>query len=763
MVLPFTGLPHFMLSMSILLLAVYFLIYFKIQKRKLLSFICAAMVGYFMTASVVNHQQVNSFESLLEGRDLIVQGQVDSLVKHNDISRSFLFKVDAARLVDDIKPLDWAGLIRLSIYRQKFEVKAGQTWQFQVRLKRSSGFINPGGFDYEKWLFAQGIEAKGYLRKSEQHKILADAPWYSVNALRETIHQKIKKLLKSESNQALVSALILAEKGNVSKAQWETLRATGTSHLMAISGLHIGLVASGGLLLIWMLWWCFPALNLIFPRRLAGSLVGVVFAVSYALLAGMTIPTQRALTMVILGLFLLGGKQYFIGYRVLAFAMIVVLVFDPLAVMNVGFYLSFSAVLVILWLLNRVASSGRFALLRLQGFLSLLMIPLSMLFFDEGSLISPIANIIAIPWVSFIIVPLSMLSVLLSFISETLAVLLFQFLSWHLDVLFALLGFLAKAPMATIESFHLSVFLLAGLLVCAIVMLLPVGLAWRYAACLALLPLCFFKTDQPVKAGEFLLTVLDVGQGLAVVVETKSHSLLYDTGNRASESFDLGEMVVVPYLKRQSIKTIDTIVISHDDRDHMGGLGAVLESHKVDSLYGNRLDLIESRDNKLCESGDHWEWDDVKFEFIHPEADWQASDNNRSCVLKISTNEQSVLLTGDIQRKAENHLLQLHRDSQEDFLLKADILLMPHHGSNTSSQKRFIEAVSPQWAVASAGYRSRFKHPAQRVVNRYQSADVDVLNTADSGAIQFYIKQEKSTLKPVEHRLISRRFWSRVD
>ena len=714
-----------------------------------------------MAASVIGHQQKYSFPPALEGRDLIVQGTIDSLIKNNEISRSFLFKVTSARLANALEDIDWTGLIRLSIYNQTFAVNAGQVWQFQVRLKRSSGFINPGGFDYEKWLFAQGIEAKGYLRKSDQHKRLADAPWYSINALREIIQQKIKTALSSTPHQALVSALMLAEKGDVSKTQWQILRATGTSHLMAISGLHIGLVASAGLLLVWLLWWCFPALNLIISRRLAGSVLGVLFAVGYALLAGMSIPTQRALIMVILGLFLLSGKQYFSSYRVLALAMVLVLVANPLAVMNVGFYLSFSAVLVILWLLKRTVGKGKYALLRLQGFLSLLMIPLSLLFFDQGSLISPLANIIAIPWVSFIVVPLSMLSVLISFMSETLSALLFEFLSWHLDALFVVLAFLADAPAATIESFHLPTPLLVGLLFSALVLLLPMGLTWRYAACFSLLPLCFFEIERPLNNGSFWLTVLDVGQGLAVVVETKQHRLVYDTGDRASESFDLGERVVVPYLKRRSIEAIDAVVISHDDRDHVGGLEAVLSSRSVGALYSNRLALVTSRSNQLCESGKSWLWDGVRFEFLHPDAAWRASDNNRSCVLKISTPEHAVLLTGDIQRKAEKHLLAQHHRSQEKSLLTADIVIMPHHGSNTSSQRRFIEAVNPTWAIASAGYRSRFKHPTQKVVERYQSLGVKVLNTAQSGAIQFQLNQGQALQPPVEYRSISRGFWSR--
>ena len=757
-----TKIPHFILSASILLIAIFFLVYFVNHQRKYCSVIVALIIGYCLTASVASYQQLNGFKPAYEGKDLIVQGKINSLVKNNDFSRSFFLKVSSARLTDSTAPVNWRGTIRLSIYNEQPIVKTGERWQFQVRLKRSNGFMNPGGFDYEKWLFAKRIEASGYLRKSDQHKLLDGASWYSIDAARANIHQKIKSSMESISNKALVSALILAEKGDVSKQQWQVLRATGTSHLMAISGLHIGLVASGGLLFVWLLWWCFPALNLLISRRLAGTATGVLLAVSYALLAGMSIPTQRALTMVILGLFLLVGKQHLSAYRIITLALLAVLITDPLAVLNVGFYLSFAAVFVIIWLLRRVMKTDKFALLRLQGFLSLLMIPLSLLFFAEGSLISPVANLIAIPWVSFVIVPLSMLSILLSFISEDLALYLFEFLSFHLDALFVVLGLLAEVPVASVEAFHLPNLLLASLVVAGIILLLPSGLTWRYTACLTLFPLLFYQVDKPELPGSFWLTILDVGQGLAVVVETKNHSLVYDTGDRASESFDLGEMVVAPYLKRQSLDQIDALIISHDDRDHMGGLQAVLDSVKVKKVYGNRLALVESRHNELCKAGDSWEWDGVNFEFLHPEPEWQGKDNNRSCVMKISSKKHSVLLTGDIQRKAEKHLIRLHNTSLlNNPLLHADIVLMPHHGSNSSSLTQFIKAVNPKWAVASAGYRSRFKHPDQRVIKRYKKQGVKVLNTADSGAIQFKLKPDEAMSPPLRFRATRNRFWSR--
>ena len=247
------------------------------------------------------------------------------------------------------------------------------------------------------------------------------------------------------------------------------------------------------------------------------------------------------------------------------------------------------------------------------------------------------------------------------------------------------------------------------------------------------------------------------------MIETNNHVLVYDAGDRASDSFDTGAMVVVPYLKRQAIDTVDALVISHDDRDHIGGAAAIFASHQVNKAYGNRLEMFDAKVNERCESGKQWTWDGVKFEFLHPEPDWHGNDNDRSCVLKVSTKDHSVLLTGDIQRKAEKHLLNELRNVQNPDWLSADILLMPHHGSNTSSQENFIKAVNPTWAIASAGYRSRFKHPAKRVVNRYEAMGVKVLNTAQSGAVQFHLDPGLLIKAPQQYRLLSKRFWSRSE
>lgn len=723
------------------------------------------VVGFCITSLVASSQLSHAFPTELEGKSLQLDGTVVSLVDKSEQGIRFLFKADDSELLDtkssavnadSVLAQQWSGLVRLGVYQNPPPIKAGERWRLEVRLKRPNGFANPSGFDYEKWLFSQGIMATGYVRSSSVNKRIETAPWYSIHAWRAQIYDQITRLVTREESQAIMLALTIADKNLLSTEQWDTLRATGTNHLMAISGLHIGLVAGFGVLLIWAIWWCFPQLSLWIPQRIAGSVLGVLLATVYALLAGFTIPTQRALVMVIVALVLMAYRYHYSPSRVLALAMIAVILWDPLAVMSVGFYLSFAAVGFILWTLSRSVQAPKFQMLRLQVALSLLMLPLGLLFFGEGSLVSPVANLIAIPWVSLIVVPFSLLAVVLATINETLALFVFQFVALHLDGLFVVLDALAALPHATVHFSHLPLWLSLGILLAGILWLLPRGLTWRYTAGLLLLPLLLYQVVRPSQSGDFWLTVLDVGQGLSIVVETSGHALVYDTGDKTSDSFDLGRMVLVPYLQHRAIESIDALIISHDDRDHSGGLQSVLKMMSVERFYSSREGLISERRNLLCEQGESWQWDGVQFEFLHPLEDAEGSDNDLSCVLKISNDEQSVLLTGDIHKKAEKSLLKLSPDQ-----LQSSIVLMPHHGSNSSSTKAFIKAVNPKWALASAGYRSRYRHPHPKVLARYNDTGVSVLSTALHGALQFRVENSKKLVRPITYRQRQARFWTR--
>nr|WP_281271419.1 DNA internalization-related competence protein ComEC/Rec2 [Leucothrix arctica] len=755
LVIQLTVLPSLLFCAIILIVMVLFAIFLQSYQRTRLVLCSLVIIGFFLTATAANLRLKSSFPALVEGKDLIVSGQVSSLIQQKAFSRSFLFDVEKASIEATGEPLNWSGQIRVSVYRDAMSIAAGEQWQFQVRMKRPNGFMNPAGFDYERFLFAENIKATGYLRKSKKHKRLAEAPWYSVSAVRESIDSKITSLLKGDA-QSIERALILAEKGNISPKQWEILRATGTSHLMAISGLHIGLVAGAGLMIVWGLYWLFPGLSLIVPRQISGCAVGVVLATFYAMLAGFSIPTQRALLMVIVALIALMSKRHYRPVSILAVALVVVLLINPLAIMNVGFYLSFSAVGLILWLLSRHVAEGRFQLLRLQLFLSLVMIPLGLLFFGEGSVVSPLANLIAIPWVSFVIVPFSFLAVLLSYINEAFSTLVFNFVSFHIRGLFIILELLSGLPKASISMHHLPFYLSLLAVISSCLFILPKGLPWRYLSILLVVPLTTFQVQRPQATGDFRITVLDVGQGLSTIIETQTHTLVYDAGDKPSENFDLGKVVVLPYLQKQSIQIIDRLVISHGDRDHSGGAQALLTELEVNQLISSNNELGLSQEAEGCLAEQEWVWDGVKFEFLHPSPTTVGNDNNQSCVLKVSNSKHAVLLTGDIERSAEKQLIREQADK-----LPADILLMPHHGSHSSSTKAFIEQVNPIWAISSASYRSRFHHPSQKVVKRYEDQGIAVLKTADSGAISFDVSESLGIDEILFYRQERQGFWSR--
>ena len=734
----------------------------------LLISLCAFLLGLLLASYQATNLIHNRIANEAEGRELLLTGKVIDIPSVRTDGVRFLLDVYSAEFMD--KPeeaINLKGIVRLGWYKQNYfsknhVIQAGELWQLKVKLKRPSGFMNPGGFDYEKWLFTEKIIATGYVRKSKKigesvnrklNQTMTPEVLWSVDHWRQKIHETLQYRVENKSSAAVLSALLVAVRDKIDDKQWQLLQATGTSHLIAISGLHIAVVAGFAFFPIMLLWRLFPRLNERIPLRVAAAVVGTIFAIAYAMLAGFTLPTQRALLMVMIGLWGLVSRRNYCASRILALALVLVLVWDPLAAMTISFWLSFLAVILILFFIKRQIEKPRWMVVKLQIFLSLAMLPLTLLFFGSASLTSPLANFFAIPWVSLLIVPLSLIALILMPISTVLSTQLLSLTAFLIDILFKGLVLIGESRLSKINMSEIPSGLLIIAFVGVLVLMLPKGFPAKWLGFLLMLPMATFQAETP-KSGEFTYTLLDVGQGYASVLQTKNHSLVYDTGNKVSDTFDLGKLVVAPYLRSQGIDKIDTLMISHEDIDHRGGAQFLQDNFEIEAVISSDTKVLKSA--KSCVKGQQWQWDGVNFEVLSPDKDFEGNDNNRSCVLKVWNQYHSLLLTGDIQKTAENTLLE--SDSNK---LKAEVISVPHHGSKTSSTAAFINRVSPKIGLISAGYRSRFGHPKALIVSRYLDLGVELLDTVNYGAISLDFPANNAEIQREYYRKENSGFWSR--
>jgi len=747
----------------------------------------AFFTGYLWALLFAHVYLYQQLDENFVGQALLLDGVVRGIVDRSGRSVRFNFQVhsvvsgqgasqDGENTAKFFKP----ALIRLSAYHNNMPVKTGERWQLRVKLKPPHGMQNPGGFDYEKWLYLQGIHATGYIRQSKaqagENKRISPSP-VGIDSFRERLIQLISEL-PDKRYQGLLQALSVGHKSLISAPQWQLLRETGTSHLMAISGLHIGLV---GALVFFILRWLTPG-ALLLRLNVSAQQVAAVFslfaALFYALLAGFSVPTQRAFIMLLVVMLAILFKRPAFSANTLALALSGVLLYQPVAVLSVGFWLSFLAVVIIsLVTSSRIryrlgdeaedvygrgkGKAGRWLQgLRTQWLIALGMLPLSVLLFQQGSVISPLANMLVIPLVGLLVVPISLLASVMSLFWVEAALWLFALASDCLAIIWYILQWLGESPVASWKS--ASVPLLQGTmaLIGVFLLLMPRGFPLRFTGIILLLPMLLYKAERPV-SGDLWVSVLDVGQGLSVLLQTHEKTLLYDTGAKFSERFDIGEKVVLPYLQFIGVEQLDTLLISHGDNDHAGGAQAILAQLKVHHvLAGDRAQLSEAlkREALLCRSGRRWRWDGVDFEILHPARDYKKA-NNRSCVLKVSGGNYSLLLTGDIEAKAERELLKSEGVVES---LRADVLVVPHHGSNTSSSAAFLDVVKPHLAVVSAGYRNRFGHPTNKVLQRYNARGIEVLNTASAGAIQIKFSKSEGNgrFKVSMQRKPRRHYWN---
>lgn len=687
----------------------------------------------------------------LEGVDLLVTGYIADIPRTTEHGVRFTLDVTDAR--HEQQRVHVPDRIVLSTY-SALDLNAGEQWRFTVRLKRPHGFQNPGGFDYERDLFQKRIRATGYVRAKPPPQLRTDySARYAVDRLRQRLGERIRKLLGEQPHVGIIVALVNGDRSGITDKQWIVFRRTGTNHLMAISGLHIGLVAGFVFFLVrWL--WALPGVTVLrWPAPKVAAVAAIVAAIAYAALAGFAIPTQRALIMVAVAMGAVLTQRRVAATQLLAAALLAVLLYDPLASLSAGFWLSFAAVgVIVLFLYGR---RGRGALdWRSLGYvqwgIAIGLLPLLLIFFQQVSLVGPLANFIAVPVFGLILVPLTLAGALATaLMPDVLSAFLLQLALWPLELVWFVLAYLA--------GFTFSVWVQhspgAWALICAIVgvglLLAPAGWPARWLGAVWLMPMLLLTPSGPAP-GETWFTLLDVGQGLSAVVRTSGHTLVYDTGPRFSARFDTGRAVVIPYLRHQGVRHIDTLLISHGDNDHIGGASSVLKSITVDRILSSvpaRLPGAQS-----CSAGQHWRWDGVDFTILHPSASERFTGNNASCVLKVTSRYGAVLLPGDIEAPAERELV-----AHEMEALAADILVVPHQGSKTSSTNAFIDAVQPRIALFAAGYRNRFGHPNPKVKARYQERQITSYTSSTHGAIEVHLGAHGIDARG--YRQYNRRYW----
>ncbi len=691
----------------------------------------------------------------LEGIDVELTGVIASLVEEDAHRSRFHFSVD--KLLHEGQHLPAPRRVLLSWYgRERPTLVVGDRWQLTVRLKRPHGFMNPGGFNYEKWLFQQGINAVGYVRPKGAHTHLA-SEWHSrpLDRLRRQLREQMREWLGEHPQAGLITALTIGERHGIQHEQWQTLTATGTNHLMAISGLHVGLVAGFAFFLGRRLWSLLGPAPLLLAAPRAAAFMALLTACGYAALAGFSIPTQRAVIMVAVVMGAIFLQRQASPGQALCIALLGVLLWDPTAVVSAGFWLSFTAVAIILYGLGgRVGKQqGWKGWGQVQWVVTLGLLPLLILFFQQAPLTAPLANLIAVPWVSITVVPLALLgAALLPLYAPLGGWLLLQaanLLGWLWPLLEWLAGLklLLWQPPAPAEIWTL---LPASLGI--LWLLAPRGIPARWIGICGLLPLVMNAPQRPA-AEETWFTLLDVGQGLAAVVQTRNHTLVYDTGPRFSDRFDTGAAVLIPFLRWQGIRSLDMLIIGHGDNDHIGGAPSLLREYPAKRLLSAVPEKLEAK-AEPCRQGESWSWDGVRFTLLHPPSEYGGSGNDASCVLKVETPGASLLLTGDIERRAEQQLLQTVPER-----LRAELLVAPHHGSKSSSSPHFIDAVDPEYVLFPVGYRNRYNHPHSMVMERYATREIQLLDTASNGAIHFRLGRQGLS-PPQSYRIVAHRYWN---
>jgi competence protein ComEC len=784
---------------------------FHTYSRTAIMFAISGLLAFGFTGLRAVDYASHALSPAYEGRDIDVVGIVSAMPQINESGTRFQLDVESSELlavVDGAQTrhavnlpskisLSWYGGVfgametasdLAALQRKPMPILPGERWRMTVRLKAPHGNSNPGGFDFELWLWEQGIQATGYVRTSTNDAApvrMAQTWQHPVEQLRYKVRDAIFTRMShgdstSHSSEAgIVAALVTGDQQSIERSDWDVFRTTGVAHLMSISGLHITMFAWGAVIVVGWLYRRSTRLCLAYPAPQAALLGGLLLATLYAVFSGWGVPSQRTIWMLVtITLLRLFGKRW-PWPTVWMLACVVVVAIDPWALLQAGFWLSFVAVGVLFATdmrqhtehdknLNddvvKLSTSHRLVETikkklwmggREQFIITMVLTPLTLLLFGQVSVVGLLANAFAIPWVTLVVTPLAMLGTLFSP--------LWDLAGWSTTVLSLYLGALSHLPFATVFMATPPMLVSALGVVGGMLMVMPWPWQLRLLGLPLLLTVILWQAPRP-EAGQFELLAADIGQGNGLIVRTAEHTLAYDAGPRFSIDSDAGFRVLVPLLRRTN-ESVDTVMLSHRDIDHSGGIKSVLTMHPKANFISSvesTHDLQTFRPVQRCVAGQTWQWDGVDFAVLHPSAEDYESPkkpNAMSCVLRVSTKQHSVLLVGDLEQLQEARLvaeLSTKAIILKSDVLKSTVLLVPHHGSKTSSSAEFLDAVQPRLAIVQAGYRNRFGHPAPSVMERYSERHIKVIDTAHCGAMSW------ASSAPTETRCqreVAKRYW----
>jgi competence protein ComEC len=712
----------------------------------------AAVVGmialsFAATGLRAQWRLADALPAALEGRDIVVTGVVAQLPRRLPEGVRFVFDVESSTLqgqraqVPSRIVLGWYGGFQdeVSMLAPYEQLAAGQRWRFVVRLKQPHGSVNPHGFDHELWMFEQGLRASGAVRATERNaaQLLQAGAGAPIERVRQHVRDAIEARVPDARAAGVLAALAIGDQAAIERADWDIFRTTGIAHLVSISGLHVTMFAWLAAALISRLWRRSARAVLWLPAATAARWGGLAAATAYALLSGWGVPAQRTLWMLASAALLSQLGLRWPWPLVLLVVAAVVAAIDPWALLQPGFWLSFAAVglLIAATPLEDTTPRGHrlwHALrsgLRTQAVATVGLAPLTLVFFQQVSLIGFVANLMAIPLVTFVITPLAL--------AGALAPPLWAVAAACVQGLTTVLQKLAALPAAVWTAAAAPWWMQASALLGAALLVMRLPWQVRLLSLPLMLPLFAPPVERPAE-GAMAVTVADVGQGSAILVRTRTHALLHDAGAQYTPDSDAGSRVLVPLLRAFGVQRLDLLMLSHRDSDHVGGAAAVMSAFDVaalsSSIEASHPLRARAAQHQRCEAGQSWQWDGVRFDVLHPQpADYARADakpNTLSCVLAVTDAQgQRVLLTGDLEAEQEARLVR-----EQPAALKSDVLLVPHHGSKTSSSPAFLDAVAPRVALVQSGYRNRYGHPAPAVAARYAERGIPFIDTVGCGA-----------------------------